>query len=225
MISRVFQKSSGAIATAAAVANAVKKSRLSCTISSSSTFNHSYPEPSSPSSVSLPPLLDHPTIAAAANATTAPNDSCSYDESHAPSDQHVSCFSTIAAAAAAAAASAATATTFNTSSSAFDFTTVPAPVINADAGAGAACDPFARFGRNNVGLNAFPNLRSLQENLQLPFFFAPPASSVAPPPFQGGGGGSNWSTVMQDIGGGGGVVGGGGRLNVGPTELDCMWTY
>lgn len=217
MISRVFQKSSGAIATAAAVANAVKKSRLSCTISSSSTFNHSYPEPSSPSSVSLPPLLDHPTIAAAANATTAPNDSCSYDESHAPSDQHVSCFSTIAAA--AAAASAATATTFNTSSSAFDFTTVPAPVINAAAGAGAACDPFARFARNNVGLNAFPNLRSLQENLQLPFFFAPPASSVAPPPFQGGGGGSNWSTVMQDIGGGG------GRLNVGPTELDCMWTY
>lgn len=217
MISRVFQKSSGAIATAAAVANAVKKSRLSCTISSSSTFNHSYPEPSSPSSVSLPPLLDHPTIAAAANATTAPNDSCSYDESHAPSDQHVSCFSTIAAA--AAAASAATATTFNTSSSAFDFTTVPAPVINAAAGAGAACDPFARFARNNVGLNAFPNLRSLQENLQLPFFFAPPASSVAPPSFQGGGGGSNWSTVMQDIGGGG------GRLNVGPTELDCMWTY
>ncbi|KAL9441098.1 hypothetical protein AB3S75_019715 [Citrus x aurantiifolia] len=225
VISRVFQKSSGAIATAAAVANAVKKSRLSCTISSSSTFNHSYPEPSSPSSVSLPPLLDHPTIAAAANATTAPNDSCSYDESHAPSDQHVSCFSTIAAA--AAAASAATTTTFNTSSSAFDFTTVPAPVINAAAGAGAACDPFARFGRNNVGLNAFPNLRSLQENLQLPFFFATPASSVAPPPFQGGGGGSNWSTVMQDIGGGGGggVVGGGGRLNVGPTELDCMWTY
>lgn len=223
MISRVFQKSSGAIATAAAVANAVKKSRLSCTISSSSTFNHSYPEPSSPSSVSLPPLLDHPTIAAAANATTAPNDSCSYDESHAPSDQHVSCFSTIAAA--AAAASAATTTTFNTSSSAFDFTTVPVPVINAAAAAGAACDPFARFGRNNVGLNAFPNLRSLQENLQLPFFFATPASSVAPPPFQGGGGGSNWSTVMQDIGGGGGVVGGAGRLNVGPTELDCMWTY
>lgn len=197
VISRVFQKSSGATAAA----NSAKKTRFSCTMSTSSTLNHSYPEPSSPSSVSLPPLLDHP---AGATAATAANDNCSYD-SHAPSE-HVSCFSTIAAAAASA-----TASTFNP---AFDFTP-PHSMIN-------AADPASRFGKN-VGFSAFPNLRSLQENLQLPLFLSPTAVA---PPFQGG---SNWSMMMQEIGGGaagGGVGGGSGsRMAVGPTELDCMWTY
>jgi hypothetical protein len=84
-------------------------------------------------------------------------------------------------------------------------------------------DPFARFQRN-VGVSAFPSLRSLQDNLQLPFFFSPAAAQ----PFNGGGGGdflSGWGmppTEDQRV-----VVDGGGH-NMGglvSSELDCMWNY
>ncbi|XP_031266579.1 protein CUP-SHAPED COTYLEDON 2-like [Pistacia vera] len=187
VISRVFQKSIGS------TANNSKKTRMNCS-NATSTLNLSYPEPSSPSSVSLPPLLDHPNT----TTTAAVTESCSFDN-HAPTE-HVSCFSTIAAAAASAAAS-----TFNPT---FDL----APPLN-------GIDPVGRFSRN-LGVSNFPSLRSLQENLHLPNFFYPPPPP--PPPFQGGT--SNWP-VMQDMMAGGGGTGGGARMSVGPTELDCMWTY
>ncbi|KAL5804603.1 hypothetical protein ACOSQ3_031403 [Xanthoceras sorbifolium] len=214
VISRVFQKCGGG-GGATTTTTSTKKTRLSCTTTTSSTMNHSYPEPSSPSSVSLPPLLDHPSntntnVAAAAGVV---GDSCSYD-GHNPSHEHVSCFSTIAAAASAAAS----ATTFNHHPT-FDLSSPPPPsMIN------HAADPSARFSRN-AGMSAFPSLRSLQDNLQLPFFFSAP--SMSPPPFQGGG--SNWP-MMHEMGGvngtaSGGGGGGNGRMAVGSTELDCMWTY
>lgn len=91
VISRVFQKSGGATSSSSA-----KKGRCNNSI-------NLYPEASSPSSVSLPPLFD-PTATSATAASTATlndRDCCSYD-SHAQTE-HVSCFSTIAAAASAAA--------------------------------------------------------------------------------------------------------------------------
>lgn len=74
----------------------------------------------------------------------------------------------------------------------------------------------------NAGFSAFPSLRSLQENLQLPLFFS---TAPAPSPGQGGaaeidGCGSfvNWvGQTDQKVDG--------SRLGVGPTELDCMWTF
>lgn len=188
MISRVFQKSIGS------TANNAKKTRMNCS-TTTSTLNLSYPEPSSPSSVSLPPLLDHPNTA----TTAAVTENCSFG-SHAPTE-HVSCFSTIAAAAASAAAS-----TFNPT---FDLAPPPLNGI----------DPAGRFSRN-LGVSNFPSLRSLQENLHFTNFIYPPPPP--PPPFQGGAI-SNWPTMQDMMAAGGG--GGGTRMAVGPTELDCMWTF
>nr|UBT01666.1 NAC transcription factor 62 [Litchi chinensis] len=227
VISRVFQKCGGGASPTATTTttSSTKKTRLSCTTTTSSTINHSYPEPSSPSSVSLPPLLDHPSNTntnntAAAGVGVGAGDSCSFD-SHTPSHEHVSCFSTIAAAASAAASAA---TAFNQPT--FDLSSPPPSMINSSAT--TSTDLAAgRFSRN-AGMSAFPSLRSLQENLQLPFFFSAPSMS---PPFQGGGnvGGSNWPMMHDMAGIGGGPSGGGGnssgRMPVGSTELDCMWTY
>ncbi|KAK6270025.1 hypothetical protein POUND7_007130 [Theobroma cacao] len=169
-----------------------------------------YQEPSSPSSVSLPPLLDHTTTATATTATSLTDrDSCSYDSQTQP--EHVSCFSTIAAAAASAAATTTTAAhhAFNPG---FDLAVPPPQMIN------NTFDPIARFSRN-VGVSAFPSLRSLQENLHLPFFFSPPALA-APPPH--GGSSLNWGAVSEEGNGGSGA---GGKMSMGSTELDCMWTF
>lgn len=190
VISRVFQKSGGATSSSSA-----KKGRCNNSI-------NLYPEASSPSSVSLPPLFD-PTATSATAASTATlndRDCCSYD-SHAQTE-HVSCFSTIAAAASAAA-----------NQNNLDFAPPPLP----------PADPFGCFPRN-LGVSAFPSLRSLQENLQLPLFFSSP-SQAAPTPYNGGGATAmNWLAGSDDgsVNGGGG---GGGRAAAGPTELDCMWTY
>ncbi|KAK1583706.1 hypothetical protein Q3G72_026247 [Acer saccharum] len=216
VISRVFQKCGGG-ATTTTTTTSSKKSRLSCNTTTTSTINnHSYPEPSSPSSVSLPPLLDHPSnINAAAGTAVGVGDSCSYD-SHAPSREHVSCFSTIAAAASAAAS----ATAFNHHHPTFDLSSQPPP-------APSMINSAAR----NTGMSAFPSLRSLQENLQLPFFFSAPSSMS--PPFSN----STWPMMHDNMGGGvsgvssfGGANGNNGgssssRMALGSTELDCMWTY
>ncbi|XP_050215864.1 protein CUP-SHAPED COTYLEDON 2 [Mercurialis annua] len=193
VISRVFQKSGGgASGSSNSSSSATKKSRFNV-----------YPEVSSPSSVSvsLPPLLD-PT-----SALNDP-DSCSYD-SHSQ-HEHVSCFSTIAAAASAAA-----------NHNNFDFSPLlqqPQPPLP------AMTDPFGRYQRN-MGVSAFPSLRSLQENLQLPFFFPSPTPAMANPPFTSGGTTAmNWMTNTEDAGGAA-SGGGSGRVAMGPTELDCMWTY
>ncbi|XP_059664637.1 protein CUP-SHAPED COTYLEDON 2 [Cornus florida] len=183
VISRVFQKSGSG---GSASAPGGKKNRLNSVV-------NLYPEVSSPSSASLPPLLD----SSAYGATD--RDSCSYDGN--ATKEHVPCFSTIAA-------------SFN-SHAPFEF---PPPSSAAAAAAfNAAVDPSSRFHRT-IGMSAFPSLRSLQENLQLPFF-----SAVSAPPMQGG-----------DLGGFG-TMGcwpppenlklEGGRVAVGPTELDCMWNF
>ncbi|XP_047969849.1 protein CUP-SHAPED COTYLEDON 2-like [Salvia hispanica] len=56
--------------------------------------------------------------------------------------------------------------------------------------------------RHGLGVPAFPSLRSLQENLQLPYFFAPP-----PPPPAAGEGGADQMGCYGNVG----------------SELDCMW--
>jgi hypothetical protein len=120
----------------------------------------------------------------------------------------VSCFSTIAAAASAAA---------KHNSNNFDLAPLPPPPMT---------DSFSRFPRN-TGANGFPSLRSLQENLQLPFFFSSPPSAAVVPPFHGGGAAMNWMVNPEEgrFDGTGAGIGAGGRVAVGPTELDCMWTY
>lgn len=203
MISRVFQKS-GASGGATTSGGGSKKGRLSSAITL-------YPEPSSPSSVSLPPLLDFSPYAATAGSGTSVNltdrEGCSYDSPIAR--EHVSCFSTIAAAAASAAASS--------------FNLAPPPQSHI-----SAVDPYSRYPRN-VGVSAFPSLRSLQENLQLPFFFSqavpqPPALHAGGSADLGGCSSAGTWPMPEDPkveGGGGGV-----RMGMaGPTELDCMWTF
>ena len=116
----------------------------------------------------------------------------------------MSCFSTIAAAASAAA---------KHDNNNFDLAPLPLPQMT---------DSFPRFPRN-TGATGFPSLRSLQENLQLPFFFPSPPSAAAGPPFHGGGTAMSWMVNPEE-----GRVdgsGAGGRVTMGPTELDCMWTY
>nr|GEZ16952.1 protein cup-shaped cotyledon 2-like [Tanacetum cinerariifolium] len=117
---------------------------------------NSYQEVSS-ASASLPPLLDSP-YATATSAYTADHDTFSYDSNTASKEPHVPCFST------------ASATNFDSHHTVFD---LPPPPLSA-----------ASFGGGAV--SAFPSLRALQENLQLPFFY----SSVAPPqpPIHGDGG-------------------------------------
>ncbi|EXB75025.1 Protein CUP-SHAPED COTYLEDON 2 [Morus notabilis] len=90
VISRVFQKSGTGTGTGAAISGvSSKKSRLM----SSGSLSQLYQEPSSPSSVSLPPLLDSNSPFPTATTTKLTDrDGCSYD-SPTPRE-HVSCFST-----------------------------------------------------------------------------------------------------------------------------------
>ncbi|XP_021607013.1 protein CUP-SHAPED COTYLEDON 2 isoform X2 [Manihot esculenta] len=196
VISRVFQKSGGS--TSSSSSSSTKKGRFSNTI-------NLHPEASSPSSASLPPLLD-PTTTTTAASTNTFNDreSCSYD-SYAQTE-HVSCFSTIATAAS---------NTANQNN--FEF--APPPLL-------LAADPFGRFPRN-VGVSSFPSLRSLQETLQLPFFFSAPSQTAAAAPCNGGGTTAmNWMTGSDEGRIDGGPAGeSGGVRAAGFTELDCMWTY
>lgn len=82
-------------------------------------------------------------------------------------------------------------------------------------------DSVARYARN-VGVPVFPSLRSLEENLQLPFYFSQPTMAGAAPPLEGGSS-ANWGAVSEE--GNSGAVADGKMSNIGPTELDCMWTY
>ncbi|TKY49128.1 CUP-SHAPED COTYLEDON 2 [Spatholobus suberectus] len=190
VISRVFQKSntSNGGSTMSATSGS-KKTRMN------STTTSLCPEPSSPSSVYLPPLLDASPYA---NTTATFNDRHSGSHDSTTKKEHVSCFSTTIAAARAA----------NFANASFDFP--PSQTLTAD--------PFTRFQRN-VGVSAFPSLRSLQDNLQLPFFF-----STAAHPFSGGGGGSGdflgWPMPEEQS-----VIEGGPNMALGSSELDCMWGY
>ncbi|KAF5949750.1 hypothetical protein HYC85_011743 [Camellia sinensis] len=201
VISRVFQKS-GSGGGSAVAGSGGKKSRLNTGI-------NLYPEVSSPtSSSSLPPLLDS---SSSPYAAVTDRQSCSYD-SNAAAKEHVPCFST---AIGTTNFNPHAATNFNPH---VPFDLPPPPPLN------TVVDPSAaRFSRNIGGLQGFPNLRSLQENLQLPFFFSP----VVPPPMHSGsdmGGCSSvgsWPPPENPK-----VEGGsGGRVALGATELDCMWSY
>ncbi|KAF7822683.1 protein CUP-SHAPED COTYLEDON 2-like [Senna tora] len=185
VISRVFQKSISATVSSNSATAASKKMipRMSSSVGMSL-----YPEPNSPSSVYLPPLLDsspYPTTVAAASND---RDSCSYDGSSTTPREHVSCFSTFSAA----------------NNGSFDLPPPPS-------------DPFARFQRNVVGVSAFPSLRTLQDNLHLPFFFSPAAAAVH-------GGDMNGIAAVaeeeQRV-----VADGGGMAALCPSELDYMWGY
>ncbi|XVF18783.1 hypothetical protein REPUB_Repub11eG0053200 [Reevesia pubescens] len=202
VISRVFQKSGSGNGANSSTGGGAKKTRMSASVGL-------YQEPSSPSSVSLPPLLDPTTIATATSLTD--RDSCSYD-SHTQSE-HVSCFSTIAAAAASAAATVTTTTNPPAYHPGFDLALPPPPQMLNN-----TFDSIARYSRN-VGVSVFPSLRSLQENLQLPFYFSQP--TLTAPPLQGGSS-VNWGAVSEEANNGSGA---GGKMSMGPTELDCMWTY
>ncbi|XP_061361249.1 protein CUP-SHAPED COTYLEDON 2-like [Gastrolobium bilobum] len=193
VISRVFQKSTtGGGSTVSATISGSKKVQR---ITSNSSANMSLcPEPGSPSSIYLPPLLDSSPYTTTSTAASAFNDreSCSFDNTTAQRE-HVSCFSTISSAAANA-----------------SFDLVPPPLT---------MDPFSRFQRN-VGVSVFPSLRSLQDNLQLPFFFSPAA-----PPFHGGdmagcGAVGNWPVPEEQR-----VAEGSSTMPLGPSEFDCMWGY
>ncbi|KAL6975428.1 hypothetical protein U1Q18_024223 [Sarracenia purpurea var. burkii] len=151
-----------------------------------------YPEVSSPSSVYLPPLPD-------SSAAVTDHESCSYDGS-AAEKEHVPCFST-------------TATNLNP----HPYWELPPPPLTP---LNPAPDPSSSRFSTNVGLQAFPNLRSLQENLQMPFFFS---AVVAPRVLDGGNVGGcsavgNWTVPDNekvDC----------GKMPLGPTELDCMWSF
>lgn len=195
VISRVFQKSLSSTANGGSAVSSASGSKKTNTRMSSSVTMSLYPEPSSPSSIYLPPLLDSSPYAAAAND----RDSCSYDGSSTTPREHVSCFSTFSASAAAN----------NLPNVSYELAPPPPlppppPVV---------LDPFARF-HNNVGVPAIPSLRSLQENLQLPFL-APAAI---------GHGGSNggdmngWVKPEEQT-----VVGGGTGMALFSSELDYMW--
>ncbi|KAE8674468.1 NAC100 protein [Hibiscus syriacus] len=202
VISRVFHKSGSANVSTSSTGGGAKKTRMS-----GSTVI--YQEPSSPLSVSPPPLLDHATAA----IVTTDRDSFLYDN-YAQSEQ-VSCFSTVAT---ATAASATTIITTMTVPSAFhsglDLGLPPPPqMIN------ATFDPITRYLRN-VDASVFPTLMSLEENSFL-FLSANNGGTAISRWFICRLGGLFSVSTNVNEGSSGGV----NKISIGPTELDCMWTY
>lgn len=150
---------------------------------------------SSPS-VSLPPLLDT-SYASATSAYTADHDNYFYDN-NTDSKEHVPCFS-------------------NDSTNNFNSRTIFDLPQQPLSGSTFTAHPIGY--QNNVGVSAFPSLRTLQENLQLPLFY----SSVAPlqPPVHGDGviysyGNGNLMPAVSSL-----VE----EQKVGVTELDCIWSF
>lgn len=203
MISRVFQKNTvggGGAAVSGASGGSKKGMRASTGGSSSMSLCGSAYEPGSPasSSIYLPPLMESSPYTATSSAATSAalfKDGDSFDS---VKREHVSCFSTINNAAGN-----------NNSFSGGGFDLAP-----------LAVDPFSRFQRNVVGVSAFPSLRSLQENLQMPFFFSPPAAQPMNADVAGCGNVGNWPVMEEHV-----VSDGGSGMPVGASELDCMWGY
>ncbi|XP_025984754.1 protein CUP-SHAPED COTYLEDON 2 isoform X2 [Glycine max] len=189
-------------AAAATSGGSSKKTRM--TTSNTSSNMSLCPEPGSPSSIYLPPLLESSPYAAASTTTATPaaaafndHESCSFNSAVSNNNQreHVSCFSTISAAA-------------------FDHL-VPPPE--------PPLDPFARFHCNNnnvgVGVSTFPCLRSLHDNLNLPFFFSP-MGHVSSADVASFGAVTNWPAPEEQR-----MADGGSGMGIVPSELDCMWGY
>lgn len=164
MICRVFQKSfAGAVGPSGG-----KKGKV--------TVAYPQVDVDSPSSSSLPPLLDSSIYGLAVAGTGGGGgvigdreSCCSYDSETVR--EHVPCFSNMAG-------------------------YVPPPAV---VGVG---HPGARFGLS-LG---FPSMGSLQDSLQVPFCF--PAAEV---------GGRGWPGEEEKVDR--------ARMALGPTELDCMWTF
>lgn len=155
------------------------------------------------SSVYLPPLLDYSPYAAA-SAAANDGDSCSYDGSTTTPKEHVSCFSTYSV-------SAASTPVINNINSNNMTNGSNSSLLSYDLA--PPFDPFARFHSNNIGVSVFPSLRSLQDNLHLPFFFSPAAVS----------GGEFGGLVVPEnhkVAVDGGAT---AAMPVCPLELDYMW--
>ncbi|KAK7324558.1 hypothetical protein VNO77_28217 [Canavalia gladiata] len=195
VISRVFQKSNTVNGgSTVSVTSGSKKTRMNSTNNINNNNSASItlcPEPSSPSSVYLPPLLDSSPY------TFNDRHNCSFDST--TQREHVSCFSTISAATAAVVSSN------NNNFTNASFELPPSQTVTDG-------DPFGRFQRN-LGVSAFPSLRSLQDNLQLPLFF-----STAAQPFSGDflGWPMPEEPKVSDVGHNMVALG---------SELDCMWSY
>ncbi|PON39016.1 NAC domain containing protein [Parasponia andersonii] len=206
VISRVFKKSGGTGSSSGSVSgsgSAITRGVSKKTRMGSSTNMSLYQEPSSPS-VSLPPLLDsspyQPNNTTTAITALTDRDSCLYDSQ--TTREHVSCFSTFAAASSSGGGL----------SHCFEHDPHHLETLQPT--------PSAFFPRTAsvgvvAGISAFPSLRSLQENLQLPLLEA------AQPYFRGGSGdfsgcssAGNWPPALNDD----------SKAVDGGTELDCMWS-
>ncbi|KAE9592895.1 hypothetical protein Lal_00029426 [Lupinus albus] len=193
VISRVFEKNTIGGGSTVSTTSGAKKTRVSTSSASMSL----YPEPGSPSSIILPPLLDFSPYTTQTSSSAAFNDrdNCSYDSTTASQIEHVSCFSTIS--------------DNNFNNATFNLVPPSQTPLNLDA--------FTRFQRN-VGVSAFPSLSSLRDNLQLPFFF----SSVSQPVHEDGAAAfGNWPMLEEQKV----VLGGGSSNGFRHSELDCMWEY
>lgn len=194
MICRVFQKNTSSGNGRSGTGGGTKRGM------NMDTNMNSYQEVNSSTSVSLPPVPESSSYASATSAyTAADHDSYSYD-SNAVSKEHVPCFST------------ASVTNFE-SQSIFN---LPPPPLSATVFTGdTTCYSM------HEDVSAFPSLRTLQENLQLPFFYSSVAAPPQPPVVGDGGvcsngslfNGNNWSPAATE------------NQKPGPTELDCIWSF
>ncbi|ESQ43094.1 hypothetical protein EUTSA_v10013863mg [Eutrema salsugineum] len=209
VISRVFKKtglantgaSAGGGGASVSVSSGSKKTKVPSNIS-----RNYRGQPSSPSSVSLPPLLDHTTTLGYTDS------SCSYDGRSTNTTatataltEHVSCFST-----------ATTSTALGLDVNVDSFNHLLPPSFDASSG----FDPFPRFVSRNV--SALSNLRSFQDNFNnLPYFGSSSAStmtsSVNLTSSHGGPGMNYWlQTAAEETENKAGLLNGG---------LDCVWNY
>lgn len=190
VISRVFQKT--AIANTGAAAGGTSVSVSSGTVCSKKTkiplaISKNYQEqPSSPSSISLPPLLDPTTSLGYTDS------SCSYDSRSTNKTatataitEHVSCFST---------ATTTTALGLDVNVDSFNHL-LPSPPPGFD------FDPFPRYVSRNVSTPS--NVRSFQENFnQFPYFGSSSASTMTSsanlPSSQGAAGMNYWLPAMAE---------------------------
>lgn len=206
VISRVFKKpglanTGGSAEASISVSNGTGTSKKTKIPSNISTNYRE--QPSSPSSVSLPPLLDPTTTLGYTDS------SWSYDSRSTNTPvittaitEHVSCFST---------ATTTTALGLDVDVDSFNHLLPPVP---------PGFDPFPRFVSRNV--SSLSNFRSFQENFNhFPYYGSSSASTMTTPvnlPSSHGGTGMNYwlQTTAEENETKAGLLNGG---------LDCVWNY
>ncbi|XP_008783143.1 protein CUP-SHAPED COTYLEDON 2 [Phoenix dactylifera] len=157
----------------------------------------------SPSASVLPPLFDSSPYGAAA-AAAGDRESCSYENTER---EPVPCFSTVVATAAASSLG----------------NHLPSP---------QAPNMYGRSAAGCVAGSVFPSLRSLQDNLQLPFFLSTPGGAAAAAAAMVCDGGAH-HRVEEMVGNGwpsdldrkAELAGRAHQMTLGSTELDCLWTF